>query len=214
MSRNKYPEITINRILDSATKLFLEKGYEKTTIQDIVDDLGDLSKGAIYHHFSSKEDIIEAVGERMFNSIHFEELFKGREDQLDGLSKLKEICLYCMDNADQRQWMEAIPDYFHNPKFLAQEVYQSAKESAPMLIPYIEEGIADGSITVTQPKEAAEVLLLLANIWINPLVFRETKEAYVSKVLFLKTMLEQIGLPVMDDDVLEVVLSYQELLEE
>ena len=41
MARNKYPEITEERILDAAERLFLEKGYENTTIQDIVDALGD-----------------------------------------------------------------------------------------------------------------------------------------------------------------------------
>ena len=43
MARNKYPEITEARILDTATKLFLEKGWEETTVQDIVDELGDIT---------------------------------------------------------------------------------------------------------------------------------------------------------------------------
>ena len=46
MARNKYPEETVARILDVSLKLFLEKGYENTTIQDIIDALGNLSKGA------------------------------------------------------------------------------------------------------------------------------------------------------------------------
>ena len=50
MSRNKYPEETVKRILDVAQRLFLEKGYENTSIQDIIDGLGGLSKGAVYHH--------------------------------------------------------------------------------------------------------------------------------------------------------------------
>ena len=54
MSRNKYPEMTVEKILDTAQQLFLEKGYDNTTIQDIVDHLGGLSKGAVYHHFKSK----------------------------------------------------------------------------------------------------------------------------------------------------------------
>ena len=56
MSRNKYPEETIKLILDAATRLFTEKGFEKTSLQDIMNQT-KLSKGAIYHHFTSKEDI-------------------------------------------------------------------------------------------------------------------------------------------------------------
>ena len=47
MARNKNPEETVNRILDTAYRLFLEKGYEQTSIQDIINHLGGLSKGAI-----------------------------------------------------------------------------------------------------------------------------------------------------------------------
>ena len=61
MSRNKHPEETVQLILDVATRLFLEKGYENTSVQDIIDNLGGLTKGAIYHHFKSKEEILAAV---------------------------------------------------------------------------------------------------------------------------------------------------------
>ena len=55
MARNKHPEETVAKILDVSMRLFTEQGYEHTTIQDIVDALG-MSKGAIYHHFKSKEE--------------------------------------------------------------------------------------------------------------------------------------------------------------
>ena len=47
MARNKYPELTVEKILEVSQRLFLEKGYEQTTIQDIVDNLGGLTKGAV-----------------------------------------------------------------------------------------------------------------------------------------------------------------------
>lgn len=65
MARNKHPEETVNLILDVAYRLFMEKGYEHTSIQDIINNLGGLSKGAIYHHFKSKDDILIAVTDRM-----------------------------------------------------------------------------------------------------------------------------------------------------
>ena len=66
MARNKYPELTVEKILDVAQKLFLEQGYEQTTIQDIVNNLGGMTKGAVYHHFKSKEEIINALADKMF----------------------------------------------------------------------------------------------------------------------------------------------------
>lgn len=60
MGRNKYPEQTVEKIIITAARLFSEKGYEQTSIQDILDAL-KLSKGGLYHHFKSKEEILEAV---------------------------------------------------------------------------------------------------------------------------------------------------------
>ena len=64
MARNKYPEETVRLILDVTTRLFAEKGYDRTSLQDIINET-KLSKGAIYHHFSSKEDILEAIFDRI-----------------------------------------------------------------------------------------------------------------------------------------------------
>lgn len=66
IARNKHPEVTVDKVLEISKRLFLEKGYDNTTIQDIVDELGGLTKGAIYHHFKSKEDIMNSLGEKMF----------------------------------------------------------------------------------------------------------------------------------------------------
>ena len=80
MARNKYPEVTVEKILDAAQRLFLEKGYDNTTIQDIVNELDGLSKGAVYHHFKSKEEIMDAVGDRMFSANNPFEAVRNRSD--------------------------------------------------------------------------------------------------------------------------------------
>ena len=66
MPRNKYPEETVQKILEVSLKLFMEKGYENTTVLDIVDNLGGLTRGAFYHHFKSKEEVIDALTDQMF----------------------------------------------------------------------------------------------------------------------------------------------------
>ena len=89
MARNKYPEQTVELILETARRLFLEKGYEATTIQDIVDGLGGLTKGAVYHHFKSKADIMNALGDKLFAENDPFRAVEGRDD-LNGLEKLRE----------------------------------------------------------------------------------------------------------------------------
>ena len=64
MARNKCPEETVQLILDTAARLFMEKGYDGTSLQDILEET-HLSKGAIYHHFNSKEDIFERICSRI-----------------------------------------------------------------------------------------------------------------------------------------------------
>ena len=80
MARNKYPEVTVEKILTAAKRLFLEKGYDNTTIQDIVDELGGLTKGAVYHHFKSKEEIMDALGDSMFFANNPFDAVRRRQD--------------------------------------------------------------------------------------------------------------------------------------
>lgn len=84
MARNKYPEETRKKILDVAEKLFLEKGYDGTSIQDIVDGLGNMTKGVIYHHFKSKFAILETIMDEADEQPVLEQL-RGR----NGLEKLQ-----------------------------------------------------------------------------------------------------------------------------
>lgn len=108
MARNKYPEITEQKILDSAYKLFVERGWENTTIQDIIDDIGDLTRGAFYHHFKSKEDIIDAVTDRMFaNDNPFERV--ENDNSLNGLEMLKKVLILSLANVESIKLVKGIP---------------------------------------------------------------------------------------------------------
>jgi AcrR family transcriptional regulator len=211
MARNKYPEVTIKRILDASLKLFLEKGYEQTTIQDIINELGDLSKGAIYHHFNSKEEIIEAVSEELFSNINgkINELRTSKDST--GLEKLRQLFRISLQDISQKQLITAVPNLLKNPKFLAEQLYSDATEVAPIIQVFIEEGIADKSITARHPKELSEVLILLSNIWLNPMIFEFTAEELHQKFVFFKEMTDLMGIPILGEDMLEQIENYRKL---
>ncbi|MGL6198822.1 MAG: TetR/AcrR family transcriptional regulator [Lachnospiraceae bacterium] len=67
MRRLKEPEVRKNEILDAAHKLFVEKGYSKTTVIDIL-NVNGLSKGVFYYYFKSKEEVLDAIIERIVDA--------------------------------------------------------------------------------------------------------------------------------------------------
>lgn len=123
MARNKYPEETVKLILDVATHLFVEKGYDATSLQDIINET-NLSKGAIYHHFSSKEEIFEAIFHRI-GEENTNALAKVRDDKsLNGLEKLRAIFKAALFNSNQSLMLTVTPCLLDNPRFLAMQIAQ------------------------------------------------------------------------------------------
>ena len=101
MARNKYPEQTVEKILEVSLKLFSEKGYEKTTMQDIVNALG-MSKGAIYHHFKSKEELVDAVSTYSFMKRNsFVDVYELKH--LNGLQKLRWVLMNEFSNTEKQE---------------------------------------------------------------------------------------------------------------
>lgn len=209
MARNKYPEVTVEKILDTAQQLFLEKGYDNTTIQDIVDHLGGLSKGAVYHHFKSKEEIIDAVSDRMFSVNNPFEKVKDRSD-LNGLEKLREaIRLNQSDEAQNNIVVQSIP-LTRNPRLLVEMIDSNRRILTPYYEELLEEGNRDGSIHTEYAREIAELIPLLTSLWLLPSVFPSDKEGMKRKFRFLGDMLEKMGVPLMDDSIYELVEQFFE----
>lgn len=209
MARNKYPEVTVERILDAAQKLFLEKGYDHTTIQDIVDELGDLTKGAVYHHFKSKEEIMDAVGDRMFFTNNPFEAVRNRSD-LNGLEKLREaIRINQTDDSRTDLNIQSMPIY-KDPRLLMGMIDSNRRILTPYFQELLEEGNRDGSMHTEYTREIAELLPLLTSLWMLPSIFPATKDEMKRKFIFLGDMLDKMGVPLFDEATAELVDNFFE----
>ena len=208
MARNAHPEETVNLILTVAYRLFMEKGYEHTSIQDIINHLGGLSKGAIYHHFKSKEDILIAVAETMASeSNQMLERIRDRTD-LNGKEKLKTIFKESINRSVQNDIFTVAPDFHRNPKLLFSLLHDTVDNAAPdYLLPILKQGISDGSVETDYPEQLAELILLAANIWLNPMVFDNSAEESYCKFMVFRQMLQGFGLDIVDDEILERVIE-------
>lgn len=201
MARNKHPEETVNLILDVATHLFMEKGYEHTSIQDIINNLGGLSKGAIYHHFKSKEDILVAVTDKMTEESNRQlKMIRDRND-LSGKEKLKAIFQESIDRSALDEMFVAAPNVSDNPRLIFSTIRDSVDVVVPgYIVPIIEEGIRDGSIRTEYPKELAELIILIVNMWLNPMIFDSSPEETYRKIMVFRQMMQGFGLDIVDNE--------------
>ena len=207
MARNKHPEETVERILDVSFKLFMEKGYEQTTIQDIVDELRDLSKGAIYHHFKSKEEILEAVMQKRVQYVNgrFHNIIRNTEET-NAKEKLKRILYQLASDMETHSLDKAITARI-DPYFVVNGLQSCINQDAPIICEIIEEGIRDGSLQTTQPAFCAEVFLMLLNYWANPILFARNYAETESRLHYLRFVMCQLGLDVMDDNLIAAMLK-------
>ena len=208
MARNKHPEQTVQLILDTASTLFLQKGHDKTTLQDII-NATKLSKGAIYHHFASKEAILIAVVDRMgeFNSSVLAQV-RDRKG-LTGAEKLREMFRTSMTLSFQGKILHMLPFLIENPKFMALQMQSILGEAAPnYILPILREGIADGSIQAEHPEELSEVLLILSDLWLHPILRPSTPEQVRARCAFFNQFTRQYGFELLDEDLIETMAAF------
>lgn len=210
MARNKHPDETVEKILRVSLKLFQEKGYEATTIQDIVDALG-MSKGAIYHHFKSKADIMDLLSERYYQNLSWFPDPKGIPGE-NGLEKLRYVFRYFLSDPSKEEIDGMMLPLLRDPKMVSLSLDSVFREAAPYMDRLVQEAIADGSASPQFPQVLPEAFMLLTNLWMWTELYRRDREGFLQRLLFSKAMLEHFGLPILTSELVEVSMDYYDRL--
>jgi AcrR family transcriptional regulator len=153
-----------NAILDVAQRLVYTKGYEQMTIQDMLDDL-QISKGAFYHYFDSKQAVLEALVERMGEEVVQLLLPIVHGPVLGALEKLRRFF------PTLAQWKTARKDFIlalmhilyadENALFRQKARALAVKRVTPLMTTVIRQGIQEGVLTTSYPDQVGEVILSL-----------------------------------------------------
>jgi AcrR family transcriptional regulator len=161
----KAPAARRAELIDCAQRLFLAKGYERTTINDVIAATG-LSKGAFYHHFAAKEDLLEAIAGRFAEQAVVAARAVWDDASLDALGRLNRLL------AMNRQWkaenlrpLSAMLSVLLKPESailyhrIVSGVFQAL---APALSAIIAGGVREGVFDVASVELTAEALLGLS----------------------------------------------------
>jgi AcrR family transcriptional regulator len=160
----KAPAIRRAELIDCAQTLFLEKGYERTTINDVIDRAA-LSKGAFYHHFRAKEDLLEAIAARFAGQAVAHAAQVQADGTLSALQRLNGLLAMTREwKAEHLPQLRAMftpllrPD---NATLYHRIVGAVFEAMAPTLAGVIADGRAEGAFDVGDPEVAAEAMLWL-----------------------------------------------------
>lgn len=153
------------QILDAAEKLFFEKGYDRTSVQDILDALG-MSKGGFYHYFDAKDAVLRAVSERRaerrFSRLNME-LYGGRRSPIDRLNLL--LSMANLFETEELRFASLMLKLCYVERDAAMRDHHRRillDTLAPYMADVLDEGVRDGSFHVRRPMEVGRLLLMLA----------------------------------------------------
>lgn len=151
-----------NEILDVAEQLFAEKGFDNASTNDIINKIG-IARGTLYHHFASKEEILDAMVDRMTRrSIsRAGNIIADRSVPL--LERLSAAVISL--NINSGAGTEVL-EQMHRPQnaLLHQKMQERILSGVvPLIAKLIEEGNAEGTFDSAYPDEAAEMIMTYAN---------------------------------------------------
>jgi hypothetical protein len=210
MSRRYNAQESKELIISSAEKLFLEKGFDKVSMRDISEE-AKLSKGAIYHHYKSKDEIIKEIINKYveLQRSMLVDLIK-KTDGYTGKDKIVYLLDNIVDTVESRFKKLEVDEYqcIKSPDMVYMYLKNNMNYDAPMLADIIETGNKDGSLSVEKPLECAEIFLMLINIWMDPSVIPYPMERRFEKFKFLQSLMKNLGCDIITDEFIEKMLKY------
>jgi AcrR family transcriptional regulator len=151
-------------ILDAAQRLIHTKGYEAMTIQDILDELR-ISKGGFFHHFESKQALLDTLVERMLDQA--EQVLRPivEDPALTAAGKLNRYFATVAEwKTTQKGLLTALRRVWHSDgNAVVRQKHQSIflERIAPMIAAMIRQGVAEGVFAAAHPEQISEILINL-----------------------------------------------------
>ncbi|MBW7456703.1 TetR/AcrR family transcriptional regulator [Paenibacillus sepulcri] len=187
----KDPQERRNEILDAAMELFQTKGYEHTSVSDIVKKIG-VAQGTFYYYFKSKEEIASAAHERSLSArLHFVKNTVDDPD-LNAVDKLRKVLLQGFPAPETDK---VILEYVHDEgNSILHQKWLTAKITAfaPYLTEIVQQGIGEGVFQLDHPGEVTEFLLVGISFLFDRGVFKWSDEEIAKKYKALEKIVDSL----------------------
>lgn len=176
-----------NEIIETAGKLFEEKGYEQTQVQDIVNEIG-VAKGLFYYYFKSKDEVMEELADRYADAI-IDAVNKLIDKDIATFDKINRIFQIFIDSAEKKFGIFMGILNVKNGITHERIFFNVGKKMVPLVTELILSGNDNGECNCSDPKFITEFLVSgLFNI-MNQVSPDEKIDYLKEKLPTIKTMI-------------------------
>ena len=149
-------------ILTSAQGLFFSKGYEATSVQEIIDAVG-IAKGTFYHYFDSKVDLLDALVESLTEQrLQFTQAILD-EPGLTAAQKLQRIFseIDVWKTANRKFFLEMLHSWYSDENIIVRFklTLRARQTMRGVLVQIIRQGVAEGIFETPYPEGISDVIL-------------------------------------------------------
>ena len=151
-----------NEILDVAERLFCTNGYDNTSTNDILAEIG-IARGTLYYHFKSKEDILDAMIARLLDETIRKAERIALDESVPVLERLTKTVL--ASNVDTKTG-DMILEQVHKPQNALMHVKMQEiliSRLVPLFVKIVEDGMAQNLMYTEYPQDTMQMLLMYAN---------------------------------------------------
>ena len=199
----KDPEERKQEIIETAQALFLKKGYEKTSVSDIVKAMG-VAQGTFYYYFESKDNVLEAITINMVEELRERVLAIAQDDSLEPIEKWKRAITASSDYkiARRKEVFEILQASKVLDNHRMRERYRklSRERVSQLFVDILNEGIADGVFQTDFPEETARIAITigksvsddLKDILLRPDAYEDPAAAARQKFQAVQAAMERV----------------------
>jgi len=185
---SKKPEVRKNEILDAAEVLFAAKGYNHTTINDILEAVA-IAKGTFYYHFQSKEEVMDSIVMRFIEAGVDAARMIAADTTLTAHEKIFRIVMAQKPDDGKEKMIEQLHQV-HNAEMHQKSLVETILQLTPVLTDVIEQGIEEGTFQTAYPRETVEFLLVSSSFLFDEGIFRWRPEELMQKAVAFTTIME------------------------
>lgn len=181
-----------NEIIDTAARLFVTKGYEKSSVNDILTAIG-IAKGTFYHYFKSKEDVLDAVIGKTAGQIAEKVRKVAENPALTPEEKVMYVFLATRVEGESEELMIEGMHKAENALMHQKSLVAMVNVLNPILTDIIEEGVQKGVFVCAYPEEYMQIFLASTNTLLDEGIFQveaqKRQKLFDVLILLLEKML-------------------------